>query len=134
MDSPSPRRVLDRVVAGADRPQHVGPRRLAARRKVRHCAAMRPSGRRGTWCPVRSRTTLSPYAGDMPDLSMPENNPVPLVEALLDQAATRLPDLAASLAARPTANRAMLICACITHVEAPTWLIYEDPEWRNLLV
>lgn len=50
-----------------------------------------------------------------------------LVEALLEQVATRAIELGSAGGTRSPANRAVLICACVTSGRAPNWLIYDDP-------
>ena len=51
-----------------------------------------------------------------------------LVEGVLDGAATRVAPVLPSQAAKPVAEHALWICACVTPEDAPTWLIYDDED------
>lgn len=52
---------------------------------------------------------------------------MPLIEAILDEKASRL-DMTGSMQGRSrrAATHALWICGCITMDDAPVWLIYED--------
>lgn len=56
----------------------------------------------------------------------PENPSVAPAEALLDRVATRA-RLDGS-GTRPAAEHALWICACYSMDDAPTWLIYDEPD------
>jgi hypothetical protein len=64
----------------------------------------------------------------------PEDPSVASVEAILDEAGTRITVTRTDPAHenRPQASNALHICACVTPEDAPTWLIYENTE-RGLM-